>query len=126
MSLATRCPHCKTIFHVSEEQLRMRAGTVRCGVCRELFNGIDNLAGRIPNGHTINTRRAPYMAGTPVSSQNTVNTASATKPAATSPSTEALKKSFDKQLQSLSLDLDTGAEPAKQVSSHDTGKVSDE
>ena len=126
MSLATRCPHCKTIFHVSEEQLRMRAGTVRCGVCRELFNGIDNLAGRIPNGHTINTRRAPYMAGTPVSSQNTVNTASATKQAATPPSTEALKKSFDKQLQSLSLDLDTGTEPAKQVSSHDTGKVSDE
>ncbi len=114
MSLATRCPHCKTIFHVSEEQLRMRAGVVRCGVCRKLFNGIDNLAGRIPTGSkagdsgpTVDTENRLPLPGQTVSL----------------PSAEALKKSFDRQLQSLSLDLEIDNAAAEQMPSHDTDSV---
>lgn len=121
MSLATRCPHCKTIFHVSEEQLRMRAGTVRCGVCRELFNGIDNLAGRIPPDHAVNTIHV-----TEKTDDHPQSIAAASKPVLTTgqpvsvPSAEALKESFDKQLQSISLDLDTGTVPEKNASSPET------
>lgn len=43
MALATRCPHCETIFRVASDQLKLRAGLVRCGTCKEIFNGIENL-----------------------------------------------------------------------------------
>ncbi|HRL77103.1 MAG TPA: zinc-ribbon domain-containing protein, partial [Candidatus Accumulibacter phosphatis] len=32
------------MFRVTSEQLRLRAGKVRCGQCRAVFNAIDNLA----------------------------------------------------------------------------------
>ncbi len=40
---ATRCPHCRTPFRVTQAQLEQRGGKVRCGVCRETFDGIDQL-----------------------------------------------------------------------------------
>jgi predicted Zn finger-like uncharacterized protein len=43
MTLATQCPHCKTTFRVAQDQLKLRAGLVRCGACREIFNGIEHL-----------------------------------------------------------------------------------
>ena len=43
MALATRCPHCQTAFRVASDQLKLRAGLVRCGTCKEIFNGIENL-----------------------------------------------------------------------------------
>ena len=39
--LATQCPHCSTQFRVTLAQLELRDGKVRCGSCREVFNGID-------------------------------------------------------------------------------------
>jgi len=41
--LFTRCPGCKTIFRVTEPQLALRQGQVRCGHCRTVFNGRDEL-----------------------------------------------------------------------------------
>lgn len=41
--LFTRCPGCKTVFRVTEAQLNLRAGQVRCGHCRTVFNGRDEL-----------------------------------------------------------------------------------
>lgn len=38
-ALATRCPHCHTYFRVTPQQLALRDGMVRCGACREVFNG---------------------------------------------------------------------------------------
>lgn len=43
MALATQCPHCQTTFRVANDQLKLRAGLVRCGTCREVFNGIEHL-----------------------------------------------------------------------------------
>lgn len=40
---ATRCPHCQTSFRVTPAQLERRGGKVRCGVCHESFDGIDQL-----------------------------------------------------------------------------------
>lgn len=44
MLLATRCPHCKTTFKVANDQLKLQSGLVRCGVCQQVFNGIEHLA----------------------------------------------------------------------------------
>lgn len=40
MSLVTRCPACGTAFRVQPAQLAAQSGTVRCGKCGELFNGV--------------------------------------------------------------------------------------
>ena len=39
----TRCPGCRTVFRVSPAQLALRAGQVRCGHCRTVFDGTANL-----------------------------------------------------------------------------------
>lgn len=41
--LATRCPHCQTQFRVTMAQLELREGKVRCGSCRAIFNGIEQV-----------------------------------------------------------------------------------
>lgn len=43
MALATQCPHCQTTFRVVQDQLKLRAGLVRCGRCKQIFNGIEHL-----------------------------------------------------------------------------------
>ncbi len=35
----TRCPGCKTVFRVTDAQLDLRDGQVRCGHCRTVFDG---------------------------------------------------------------------------------------
>lgn len=40
MSLVTRCPACGTGFRVQRDQLAAHSGTVRCGKCGSLFNGV--------------------------------------------------------------------------------------
>jgi len=41
--MRTRCPVCSTVFRVTTEQLRLKAGKVRCGHCQALFNAFDQL-----------------------------------------------------------------------------------
>lgn len=40
MSLVTRCPVCGTAFRVQSSQLAAQSGTVRCGKCGGVFNGV--------------------------------------------------------------------------------------
>jgi predicted Zn finger-like uncharacterized protein len=40
VSLVSRCPACGTSFLVQRDQLTARAGTVRCGKCGTVFDGI--------------------------------------------------------------------------------------
>jgi predicted Zn finger-like uncharacterized protein len=53
--LATRCPHCQTRFRVTPAQLELRAGLVRCGACREIFNGREHLLGDPEEVETLTT-----------------------------------------------------------------------
>lgn len=39
MSIATRCPHCQTVFRLVPDQLRLHSGLVRCGHCHGVFDG---------------------------------------------------------------------------------------
>ncbi|WP_175890888.1 zinc-ribbon and DUF3426 domain-containing protein [Burkholderia cepacia] len=43
MLLATRCPHCETVFRLQQEQLSLHQGLVRCGHCHEVFNASESL-----------------------------------------------------------------------------------
>lgn len=48
MSLVTRCPKCASAFSVSADQLRVYEGLVRCGQCKNVFDGYDNLDATLP------------------------------------------------------------------------------
>ncbi len=39
----TCCPECKTCFRITDEQLAMAKGLVRCGHCHQVFNGSESL-----------------------------------------------------------------------------------
>ncbi len=41
--LITECPNCRTRFRVTENQLQVASGRVRCGACLTVFQGIDHL-----------------------------------------------------------------------------------
>ena len=41
--LVTECPNCQTRFRVTENQLQIAAGRVRCGACLTVFKGADHL-----------------------------------------------------------------------------------
>lgn len=49
MALVTTCPHCQTSFRVVADQLKLRRGLVRCGRCRTVFSGLEQLR-RIDEG----------------------------------------------------------------------------
>lgn len=41
--MQTSCPECRTTFRVTQEQLGLRRGLVRCGTCNAVFNAYDTL-----------------------------------------------------------------------------------
>jgi predicted Zn finger-like uncharacterized protein len=63
MALATKCPHCNTIFRVAHDQLKLRGGIVRCGSCNEVFDGnaalVEPLAKPSPVMPTVPVAAAP-------------------------------------------------------------------
>ncbi|MBI2309050.1 MAG: DUF3426 domain-containing protein [Rhodocyclales bacterium] len=50
--MLTCCPFCHTTFRVTPEQLKARAGKVRCGKCQGVFNALDSLADTAPATET--------------------------------------------------------------------------
>ena len=44
----TRCPACRTVFRVTQGQLELRNGQVRCGHCRTVFDGVVHLISLAP------------------------------------------------------------------------------
>lgn len=68
--MLTRCPACTTTFRVTPEQLKARAGKVRCGKCQTVFNALDSLVETLPDPAVPAHPVAPATArdGTPASS----------------------------------------------------------
>ena len=61
--MKTRCPGCQTTFRVTPEQLKARAGKVRCGQCQSVFNALDSLledpTTATPGAETVTTLPTP-------------------------------------------------------------------
>lgn len=60
--MRTRCPACSTAFRVTSEQLRLKAGKVRCGHCQGVFNAFDSLISDIPAEPTPPAKPPPAPA----------------------------------------------------------------
>ena len=54
--LVTQCPNCDTRFRVSESQLQIAAGRVRCGACLAVFEGTAHL---LLDGEEMVSDKAP-------------------------------------------------------------------
>lgn len=63
--MKTCCPGCQTTFRVTPEQIKARAGKVRCGQCQVVFNALDSLLDE--TGHTANAlpKTTPTETATP-------------------------------------------------------------
>ena len=91
MALATQCPHCHTTFRVAHDQLKLRTGLVRCGSCKEIFNGIEHL---LPSETAAETRM-PAPAETPPTPAPAATFAAPPPPAAPAPSKPAASDQLD-------------------------------
>jgi predicted Zn finger-like uncharacterized protein len=58
MSLVTRCPICGTAFRVQSSQLAAHSGTVRCGKCGGVFNGV---AALVEDDERLNLEPSPQL-----------------------------------------------------------------
>ena len=67
MALTTQCPQCGTAFKVVADQLRVRNGLVRCGVCTAVFDGTAHLQPEpIEEAVPVLQERAPSAPSRPV------------------------------------------------------------
>jgi len=53
--MRTRCPVCSTVFRVTSEQLRLKAGKVRCGHCQAVFNAFEEFLPERPTVEAVST-----------------------------------------------------------------------
>ncbi len=77
MALATRCPYCHTTFRVTHDQLKLRGGLVRCGACKEIFNGVEHL---LAAAQQPGTSAPAFTPSTPASAATSAPAVPATAP----------------------------------------------
>ncbi|MEP3560765.1 MAG: MJ0042-type zinc finger domain-containing protein, partial [Marinobacter sp.] len=58
-SLQTQCPECATRFRVTDEQLSVAGGKVRCGNCMAIFNAKEHRIAPSGDSTTSSSQRAP-------------------------------------------------------------------
>ncbi|MFO8141638.1 MAG: DUF3426 domain-containing protein [Marinobacter sp.] len=49
-TLQTQCPNCETRFRVTDEQLSIARGKVRCGSCMKVFNAVEHQVSKTSSG----------------------------------------------------------------------------
>lgn len=84
--MLTRCPSCSTAFRVTPEQLKARAGKVRCGHCNSVFNALQTLEdaqpATVPAPATAEPAPAPLAPPEEPAPQAAAQSAAAAGPAA--------------------------------------------
>lgn len=62
----TRCPHCTSVFNITDEQLAARGGHVRCGSCLQVFRADQHLVAEgvsVPVTPTATPATTPSVLG---------------------------------------------------------------
>ncbi|KAF1055821.1 MAG: hypothetical protein GAK41_00306 [Burkholderia gladioli] len=65
MPLATRCPHCETVFRIQPEHLKLHGGLARCGHCQQVFDAANSLVAPDPELAPAIVEPQPATAGAP-------------------------------------------------------------
>jgi predicted Zn finger-like uncharacterized protein len=115
MALATTCPQCKTSFKVVPDQLKLRRGLVRCGMCQHVFSGIDYISQVLP---VANKPAAPKVE-TPVTEED-LNTAFFIPDTVLAPTTQMMTEAFEKRVNRESVEL---AKPPSSIKLREDDKL---
>ncbi len=109
--MQTICPHCQTVFKVSDEQLSLADGYVRCGICKGIFNALKK--------PPAEAKKDPSADSAIADKAGTKNTIASGGSAATRPTTaETAKKTPNAVLDSAQADLFSKASGAPQTEMH--------
>ena len=81
----TRCPGCGTVFRVTSEQLRLKAGKVRCGHCQLVFNAFDHLLADVPAESPVLTTSESFAVNVPESAEISASEAALTSERSATP-----------------------------------------
>lgn len=78
--MQVECPHCKTVFNLTNEQLKIADGMVRCGVCKQVFNALEDdpfytaeKEDEQPNESTASSAEAEQASTAPENKQDDVH-----------------------------------------------------
>jgi predicted Zn finger-like uncharacterized protein len=99
--MLTRCPACATAFRVTPEQLKARAGKVRCGHCSAVFNALETLEDAPPAVPAEETGSPPAE---PLPSAHPETPAAASSPYAKPPEPDAAA-SMEEAVDAGSIDI---------------------
>ena len=99
----TRCPICKTNFSVSEAQLQVAQGKVRCGSCKNVFNARQHIFYQ-----TNSIKPTKTKDNIPPAANKTANT-HVDEQTETQPQQPALKKKTDQPANTTEIKIDTSA-----------------
>jgi predicted Zn finger-like uncharacterized protein len=102
MALATTCPQCKTSFKVVPDQLKLRRGLVRCGMCQHVFSGIDYISQVLPAATTSKNasipKSTPASADTDTDNEENLNTAFFIPDTVLAPTTQMMTEAFESRV----------------------------
>ena len=90
--MRTRCPACNTVFRVTSNQLRAKAGKVRCGYCKGIFNALDQLIDDAPAASPLPTETPAPAAEHQVAADPESTLEAAAQTAETGPIAEPLRE----------------------------------
>jgi predicted Zn finger-like uncharacterized protein len=115
MALATTCPQCKTSFKVVPDQLKLRRGLVRCGMCQHVFSGIDYISQVLP---TSSKPAAPKIETPPP--EEPLNTAFFIPDTVLAPTTQMMTDAFESRVNRESVEL---AKPPSSIKLREDDKL---
>lgn len=122
--MKTRCPGCNTAFRVTPEQIRARAGKVRCGKCATAFSALDSLleeATAVPPASITAPPAAPGEVAAPAAGNPDLLL---DWPAEPEVAEQALAELADAAEPSLETPAETPAEPISEAAAQDLAKES--
>ena len=97
--MRTRCPACNTVFRVTSNQLRAKAGKVRCGYCKGIFNALDQLIDDAPAASPLPTETPAPAAEHQVAADPESTLEAAAQTAETGPIAEPLRERIHAELE---------------------------
>jgi predicted Zn finger-like uncharacterized protein len=56
--MKAKCPNCSTVFKLTEDQLEVAGGMVRCGMCQDVFNALHNIDDPFADDNEKDTNKA--------------------------------------------------------------------
>lgn len=124
--MKVECPHCQTVFKLTEEQLKIADGLVRCGMCQKVFNALHNIDAPFDNAakHESKTTHDKKPVVPPV--EIAIKNLAATLSRKSKPRLDEPEKELASALNNLSSDPSIEKSDIKTSSAKDVQKITED